>query len=256
MNKLDDPINFNEKEHKYSYKGHIFSISVTKFVHDHFPHFDEDEVINNILNSKKMEDPTYEYYGMDKKAILKYWQDSRDLGTLLHAQIEDYYLNGRIHKDINTIEYSYFKNFARDHSYLNIHKTEARIFSIELDIAGSVDLIVNNPDGTHSIIDWKRAKNIDTSTQITKYTKFSTVPELSHIINTNFNHYCFQLNVYKYILEKEYGYKILHMALLVFHPNNKSRNYEMYNVPHMDNEMDIIMNKRRESKKMKVLNLF
>lgn len=237
-----DIVEFDEPNHKYKVGDHIFSTSVTEFVHEHFPPFIKEDVANNILKSRKMNDKSYEYYGLNKEQIFELWNHNAKLGTILHTHIEDYY-NGR-GKDIDTVEYKYFLNFVNTYSDLPIYRTEFRLFSLELDIAGSIDLLTKNPDGTYSILDWKRAKNIDTSTEITRFTTFGLLPGIRHIISTNFQHYCFQLNVYRYILQKEYGFEISNMYLVIFHPNNKSKNYEIHSVPIMDKEMEYIMNIR------------
>lgn len=247
LDKLDIQLEFNEEAHTYTYNGHVFSCSVTEFVHKKFPAFNTDEVINNILNSRKMNDPNYEYYGMSKEDIKRHWKKGSDLGTIMHAQIEDYYNSGRTKlPEVITQEFGYFLNFDRDNSTLDPFRMEQRIFSVELDIAGSIDLLVRNPNNTFSIIDWKRAKNMDLSQEVTRFTKFGLLPGISHITSTNYNHYCFQLNVYRYILETEYNMRIVSMKLVVLHPNNKSGNYEIHDVPFMDNEMEYIMDLRRK----------
>ena len=252
-NNIDDVVEFNEGEHKYKHNGHQFEVSVTEFVHKHFPEFIEEEVINNILGSMKMNNPSYEYYGMNRQQILDYWELGKNLGTFLHAQIERYYINLKqgivepVDESKISIEYRYFLNFARDFYYINPYRTELRIYSKDLDLAGSIDLLVKNPDGTYFIFDRKRAKNINTSTTPDRYTTYGLLPGISHIMSTNLNHYRFQLNVYRYILQREYGIVVAGMALAIFHPNNKSKNYEIHSVPFMDREMEYIMNIRLQN---------
>lgn len=247
MNSIDNIVDFDEIQHKYKFGDHQFSISVTGFTHEHFPEFNENAAIKAILGSKKMQDPSYEYYGMNEQGIKNHWDKGKELGTILHAQIEDYYNGrGKSFEEISTIEYRYFLNFAKDFSYINPYRTELRIFSLDLDIAGSIDLLIKNPDGTYFIMDWKRAKNIDISTIPNRYTQYGLLPGISHIMSTNYNHYCFQLNIYRYILQREYGFIVTGMALVVLHPNNKSGNYEIHSVPIMDTEMEYIMNIRLE----------
>lgn len=245
-----DIVEFDEPTHKYKVGDHIFATSVTQFVHLHFPKFDEDDVCNNILKSNKMKDPFYKYYGMTKSDILDSWDVNKKFGTELHALIEDYYNgNGKKFEEVGTIEYQYFLNFTKDYKGLKAYRTEFRLFSFDLDIAGSIDLLVKNRDGTFTIVDWKRAASIDTSTAINRFTKFGLLPGISHIVSTNLQHYNFQLNVYRYILQSEYGFVISSMHLVIFHPNNKSGNYEIHDVPIMDAEMNYIMNIRLEKVK-------
>lgn len=248
LNSMTEEPNFITSTHKYNFNGHTFDTSVTSFVHSHFPPFNKKEAIRNILKSKKMQDSEYEYYGMDAKAIEQYWIDGANQGTALHEKIEHYYMNGRI-PDLNDtrVEYGYFLNFASDFPNLQVFKSEMRIYSMELDLAGSIDLLVKNDDDTYSIIDWKRAKKMDTSQEPNIFSTYCKVRELNYILSTTYNHYCFQLNVYKYILEKYYGIIIKNMSLVVLHPNNVSNNYEIYEVPKLDREMNIIMQIRKQS---------
>jgi hypothetical protein len=242
-NNIDDKLIFDEESHTYTFNGHTFSCSVTQFVHSHFPHFNKTKVINSILKSKKINDSDYEYYDMTYSDIENSWNESAKLGTIMHAQIEDYYNSNRTKlPNIITTEFQYFLNFDSE-NIINPFRMEQRIYSLKLDIAGSIDLLTKNDDNTYSIIDWKRSKKINNSNEIFDYTEYSTCEYLSHLINNNFNHYSLQLNVYRYILETEYKMKIKNMFLVVLHPNNP--NYIIIQVKEMDNEIEAIMNLRK-----------
>ena len=64
----------------------------------------------------------------------------------------------------------------------------------------------------------------------------------SDLPDTNYWHYTLQLNIYRWLLEKNYGIKISEMALIVLHPNNK--NYKRYKLNHLDDEVEEIMKAR------------
>ena len=59
-----------------------------------------------------------------------------------------------------------------------------------------------NPDGTLSIYDWKRSKDIEMKTP---FKKNSVLYELRHLQDVNGVHYSLQLNIYKKILERNYN---------------------------------------------------
>jgi len=64
------------------------------------------------------------------------------------------------------------------------------------------------------IVDWKRSKEI----KRTAYNQVGKGP-LSMVPDCNFYHYSLQLNLYRWILEKQYGKSIVGMYLVVVHPN-------------------------------------
>ena len=46
---------------------------------------------------------------------------------------------------------------------------------------------------------------------------------VDYIPDTNYWHYCLQLNVYKAILEEKYGKKVTELYLVCLHPNNYNK---------------------------------
>ena len=97
-------------------------------------------------------------------------------------------------------------------------RTELCMFHIGLGCAGQLDLLAKY-HGTHSyvIFDWKRSKEIKTSNMFQ-----NLLPPLDHLQDTNFNTYSLQLNLYKYILETEYGIYIDELYVAIFHESNES----------------------------------
>ena len=224
---------FNEKTHTY-YLNDKKLISVTTFIKSLFNEFDSDKIIDYILKSNKMNNPDYEYYNMNKLQIFQLWKKQTLLGTLLHKDIENYYNGLTINN--NSIEYGYFLNFINDNNNLIPFKFEWKIFSKKIKIAGMIDMIYKCED-KYIICDYKRSKGININQN---YGNFCTYPNLTYIPDTNYYHYAFQLNLYKYILEEEYNIKIDSMFLLVLHPNNK--NYIKYEICNLQKEIKIIIN--------------
>ena len=219
----DALIEFEEGPHIYKIRGDSSQYtSVTTWNHSHFEHFDADTIINKMMNSKNWK--TNKYYGMTKEEIITQWDASRDeassAGTNLHYDIECYYNN--CPNDNDSLEYSYFLKFAEDFKNLKPYRTEWMIWHEDIKIAGSVDMIFEQEDGTLLIYDWKRSKEI---TKTTGFNKYATTECISHLPDTNYWHYCLQLNVYKRILEEKYGKRVEGLFLVCLHPNNKNQSY-------------------------------
>lgn len=179
-------------------------------------------------------------------------------GTFLHKQIEDF-LNGKTTPELNyhfqyagqepqcaehivcdeiiniAREWQYFLDFDRDTEYTPF-RTEWRVFDPNHRIAGTIDLLCRRPDGTMEIYDWKRSNKINPDE---KNQWDSGLNGLEHLTDTTYMHYCLQQNLYRYILQNNYGLRVSKMNLVVLHPE-KSR-YEVVNVPVMDSDVQIIL---------------
>jgi len=241
---LDSRIKFRENGHKYWIDNKSKDlISSTTFIHTFFSEFDIDKIISGILNSNKYKDPEYKYFGMSAEDIKQSWKtngdSSRDLGTHLHKDIEDYYNGKQIEND--SIEFKQFLRFKEEFNY-EVYRTEWLIFSDILRITGSIDIVFKNEDGTLSLGDWKRSKEIVYEGFNGKCGKFP----LNHIPDCNFYHYSLQLNLYRVILEKFYGKTIKEMFLVVLHPNNKNDFYQKIPINKLDKEIEMLLDHRKQ----------
>jgi ATP-dependent exoDNAse (exonuclease V) beta subunit len=241
---------------------------VTTWVHTHFPKFDADAIIQNMFKGKNW-GPDNKYWGMTAEQIKQSWKSNGDsvssAGTNLHERIE-HFINGDglvaplpyLHKDLfeaycrsqdeqpdgqphEQLEWEYFLHFIRDHPELKPYRTEWMIFDEDAKLAGSIDMVYENPDGTLSIYDWKRSKDI---TKANTWNKFSTNPLTSHIPDTNFWHYALQLNTYKTILERKYDKRVTHLCLVRLHPDAVESTYELLDVPMLTTEMEQLFAER------------
>lgn len=180
------------------------------------------------------------YYGMTKQEIKDVWEKNRveasSAGTAMHRDIELFYNDVPLKND--SIEFNYFLKFNNDFKELIPYRTEWEVFSEELKLAGSIDMIYENPDGTLQIYDWKRCKEI----KKTNVFENGNYP-VDHLPNTNYWHYSLQLNIYRRILQKEYGKLVTNLYLVCLHPNQTS--YQRIEVPIMDAEIDEIFEFRK-----------
>jgi len=108
----DERIVFDEGPHIYYVDGKKTDISVTGWVHSHFPHFDADKIIDKMMKSKKW--PQSKYFGKTKIQIKEQWKqngkEASDAGTKLHLDIENFYNGLDVQND--SIEYLQFLEFT------------------------------------------------------------------------------------------------------------------------------------------------
>lgn len=239
-------ITFDEGPHIYTIKDdpHPYT-SVTTWNHSHFDHFDANTIIDNMMRSKNWK--TNKYYGKTKQDILQLWEQNRDeaaqAGTRLHFDIECYYNMCPPTTENDSIEYKYFMKFAEDYKHLKPYRTEWMIWHEDIKIAGSIDMVFEEEDGTLLIYDWKRSKEIVKTSGFNKYAQTECI---NHLPDTNYWHYSLQLNVYKRILEDKYNKTIGGLYLICLHPNNKNQSYLRIPCADLQNEVDELFELRKQ----------
>ena len=248
----DEMITFDEGPHIYTINGDSGFTSVTTWNHSHFEKFDADKIIQRMMSSKRW--PQSKYFGKSVEEIKAMWDANRDsaaaAGTAMHYDIECYYNEMPVTNE--SLEYSYFKNFlkamesgafcvddasASSRKYgLKPYRTEWMVFHEELRMAGSIDMIFERDDGSGvlEIYDWKRCREI---TKANAWNKFAINPVIDHLPDTNYWHYCLQLNTYKAIIEEKYGKKVGAMYLVCMHPENKRKNFERIKVVDLSDDI-------------------
>jgi len=237
----DSNLQFIEDSHTYLLHGKKVNTSVTTFVKKSFNEFNADLIINKMMNGRNWK--TSKYFGKSVDEIKQLWDVNRitasTFGTKLHKTIELFYNK----EDINDIdgiekEFNMFKTFYNDHSHLTPYRTEWEVYNEDIDIAGSIDMLYENNDGTLDIYDWKRSK------EISKINKWDSGKyPLQHLPDSNFWHYSLQLNMYKYILENKYDKIVNKMCLVCLHPTFD--NYILYEVDDLQEEITDLLEFRK-----------
>ena len=234
----DDRLKMNEETHRYCIDGSDIKFkSVSVWVSEQFEPFNEDKVLNTMLNSPLFVEG-HKYWGMTREEIKHLWKvkarEASEAGTKIHKQIEEFYLNENeflYNKDLyDTHCYDYteergedwlnFLNFVKENPMIQPYRVEWRLYDEELKIAGTLDMLGKNNDGTYTIYDWKRAQKI-------------CLPRVKDkVINTNFWIYTLQQSFYALLLERNYGLTVKDLYLVKIHPNEK---YRLIKVPDMKN---------------------
>lgn len=261
----DDFIQFFEEDHKYIITCDKESkyTSVTTWNHSHFPHFDADKVIQNMKKGKAWKEG-HKYWGLTDQQIKAQWDENRNAvsgaGTEMHFQIECFMNNpslekGYTHQDLLSdynremepqslaLEWKYFLKFVEDYPCMKPYRTEWTIFDEDLKLAGSIDMVYENDDGTLSIYDWKRAKDIS---RINTFNKFALTPAICHMPDSNFWHYALQLNTYKAILTRKYNKIVKDLYLVRLHPDTEERTYELIQLPNLSKDIQVLFEEKRK----------
>ena len=234
----DKRIKFYSEKHIYTIDG-VQVPSVTTIISKFFPAFDAVEKARNLSSRNPL-------YGLSVNEIVEIWKnrgiEAANKGTFLHEQIENYYLK-QPYKE--TGEFYQFLNFVKDHSKLKPYRSEWRIFDETHNIAGTIDLLVENENGSFDIYDWKRSKKVVNpyNGQVIKENTWGNtgIGILRDIDDTSYNQYELQQNIYRHILEEKYEIKINDMYLIIMHTDQGYTNYHKVKIPHLRSEINSIL---------------
>ena len=235
----DIRIRFDPDPHVYYIDGQAYDLSVTGFVKTFFHEFNAEEVIsNNQLKWRK--DKNSKYYGMSMQQIKDLWnknaQEASIAGNKLHNDIEEFYNDTII--DNNSLEFKFFLDFNNKVKGKYIpYRTEWTVFDENIRLAGSIDMCYLSKKNEVLLFDWKRSKKIN------KENNFRNgKPPLVHLPDSNYWHYCLQLNLYKYILEQNYDKRVGGMCIVRLHPESTS--FELFVVPDLSKEISLMLSSR------------
>ena len=226
----DARIHFEEESHTYTIDGaHVVRCSVTKFLHHFTRDFDADAAVAAMKRSRvrpwaqrQLEEFTRpDGAAMSDEEIKAKWarngEEQSARGTLMHWHIE-MTLNGRGVEAPHSPEYEQFlfwrRSFLAERGWRPF-RTELSLFHVGLGIAGQADCLCLDAAGHVVVLDWKRSKRIERENRYGKL-----LPPLQRLDDCNYELYSIQVNVYRYILETEYGLQVSEMWLAVFHPDH------------------------------------
>lgn len=202
-----------EPEHRYALKSNpeIEFTSVTSLTSKYFEPFNKLEV------AKRLVETNVKYIGMTVDQLIAQWDESRDFGTLVHNNIESY-INSESFESISEVTHAikWMKKFKNLSEF--IFYPEVKIFSKELKIAGTIDVLAHDTtNNTFIIVDWKTSKSIS---KVSFGGKMGIHPITKHLMDCKFVHYSLQLSFYRYLLESYYDLKITNQ--LIAHLNGNT----------------------------------
>lgn len=234
----------NDQVHKYFLDGRCDrTLSVTEFVGCFFSKFDAPAQAVKTFQGRtfqsRQHQPAYDYYQCrGPQDIVKRWNHWRDLGTMLHANIEDVY-NQRpvqLHAE-NELAFKLFETKMKEAYFVNWvpFRTEWGVFDDQLMITGQIDFcgLMRDASGRVVLIDWKRCKSIPECSfeRLRRLEPKRGYGCCNKIDSCKYNKYALQLNTYKYLLEKNYGLIVRRMLIIRLHPNLKNKGADVRGVP-------------------------
>ena len=242
----DNLIVFDEEPHIYTVLTDPESkyTSVTTFIHQFFGHFDADLIITKMMKSVQW--PQSKYFGQSPDEIKQLWKNNglsaSTAGTNMHKSIESFYNGNQTMEDFaNMPDLQHFITFYTEYgSNLQPYRSEWMIFDEQLKLAGSIDFVTQNDDGSLDIYDWKRSKEIKKENPWQ-----SGLYPINHIPDSNYWHYSIQLNLYKALLVKNYNKTVKDLYLVVLHPDNHQ--YILIPVPDLSTEINSLFEYRTQS---------
>ena len=238
---------FFEDEHYYECKGKRVGISVTRLIEQYTNEFDSQCVAEKV--SLKELRPVED--------ILAEWKYKADFacakGSTCHEFVQSLWSGNKYKEDVfdNSKEYidavmkvglqaTNFKNDYKEH--LEHLIDELPIGSEEYDIASCVDhLFYNKLTGGLVLVDYKTNSYLGGHNKIA-YKKAMKVP-LNHLNDDALHHYYIQLSIYKYLIEKYAKIKVDEMFIVYMSENVE--NYEIIEIPYLEEEVKNILENRR-----------
>ena len=207
MNKLfKNDISLDQKNHKYileSSPDFKFS-SVTEFIHHFFEKFDQEKVARKLINTHP------KYSGKTVVEVIKEWGKGAERGTIVHNELEMFIKENITPKHPMSVTGVQWVKEKQKNPH-NTFYSEVVVYSKELGIAGTIDVLVyNSEQDMYHLVDWKTNKRIDKKSFRKKRGLLSSS---KHLEDCNFIHYSLQLTFYRYILKRFYGLEIVSKTL-------------------------------------------
>jgi hypothetical protein len=175
------------------------------------------------------------------RALTNLWSSlgtrASERGTFIHRQCE---LHCNNEDFAVTVETEQYLKFREDHPWLEPYRTEWSVFAYAKGgahvVAGQIDgLYVDVRDGKYEMIDYKvTAHELNDDNP---YRKYGAYP-FDDLVDNAYGHYCVQQQVYRYILETEYGIKVARCRLLRLHDTISS--YQLIDVKDLRDKVEIV----------------
>ena len=215
---------FREDIHKYYIGKYEFPISSTGWVERFTEPFKKDYWAS--VKAKER--------GITKAEMIAEWDEiarraTDDIGTPFHRYMECKYSDIPVDIDINAND-DLKKLIKMGDSFID--KVEDRLIPLKsevvvgdmgLAVAGMVDqLFYNTKTGNVEMWDWKTSKKIDK----TSYNRKKMKSPFGQLMDCNYYHYSLQLNLYKYLIERNSNLKIAKCRIAQFSILNDT--YKIY----------------------------
>ncbi len=228
--KISEDLIFKEDTHQYFTKDGQELISVSKLLSEYKNKFDPEGHIKRACAKRD---------GVTVNEIQEKWDRERDdaciRGQNLHEQLE-YFVKTK--KILDGNYKSVVEQFAKIKFCGQLY-SEVQIFDSSFSIAGTTDLVEVLDNNIINLFDYKQNKKMDKKS---RYNNKLLYP-LDKYDECEFNIYCFQMNLYKFMLE-QHGYRVKNMTLYYIPPSTGI--LEIFDVPHLNKDIKKLLKHHRE----------
>lgn len=203
-------LDFNEKEHKYTYNNKIFT-SVSNTIKKYYEPFDTNSVASSVAKKRNI----------TREEVLKEWDYIRDTacntGHKAHTFGENYKKGNIPTTGYEEAIVSFWNDLP---SFIIPIFFELKMFSKDLNIAGTSDIILYNTlKNTLIIADYKTNKDL-----FKNFKEKKLIGPFNNLLDNNFNKYQIQLSLYQILLEQT-GFKVSSRKLIWI---KNTGTYEMF----------------------------
>ena len=228
-------VQFNNAIHQYKASEKILT-PVTRFVNSFFPEFDAKRIAKRYAAK----------HGLDVADVLAEWKANGQLaatmGTAVHryaeVEIQNLIFDGPQNNHYDGYYRAVDRVIAKLLKRFEFINTERIVFSVKLGLAGTIDLLMRDPENDDILIfDWKTNKEITTQNS---YNQFALSP-IGHLDNCHFAKYSLQLNTYKRIMQAENYFPGAAFRMALIHLENNGEGTvtdKWFKVRDMDDEID------------------
>ena len=255
LNKAFGDFKFFDEDHHYEYKGKRVGISVTRLIEEYTNEFDAQAVAEKVAirDNKSVQEVLDEWKYKNEFSKAKghtCHEFAQSLWSKEKWNLEPFDNSKEYLQAIKIIKQqalNYYNDYKDTYELIAI---EYVVGSAECDCASAIDLLLRNKlTGGLALVDFKTNSYIKGYNE-KAYKKPMKIP-LQHLNDDAYNHYCIQLPIYKYWLEKYPKLKVDEMFIVYFSENIE--NYEIIEIPYLYKEVKNILELRRSAKMAKML---
>ena len=179
--------------------------SCTTFVDYFFEPFDRIGIANRLTSTNP------KYLHMASQELVEEWESVAEEGAFVHSEIEECIKNSSEPTNRKSIlAANWLQSNLIDQSHIKLFP-EVIVYSKELEIAGTIDLLVyDERENEYKIFEWKTSKKINLQSY---NNRMGTHRATNHLMDSNYYHYSLQLSLYRYLSEKYYGLKVTETSI-------------------------------------------
>ena len=211
-------LQFDAQKHSYEVRGKPLT-SVSKTIHKYVEKVDFDKIAGFVAKKR----------GITKAEVLAEWEAKKiascNQGTLVHTFGENY--NG-MQKPTNGFEEAIVKFWDNIPDHIQPFLFEIQMFSEELGIAGTADIILYNTKTNKFILaDYKTNEDL-----FKNFKGKKLLAPFDNLLENSFNKYQLQLSMYQLLFE-QCGYEIESRRVIWLKPDGSFENLKTEDYTHI-----------------------